>query len=85
MFVYISSFEVLYYFVKLPTYYDLGMINYILTWYNTVRQIRAEKSESCAILHGSMKLCMVVEGDSKINFRSGATANIFGRSGYLKN
>ena len=37
-----------------------------------VRQIRAEKSESCAILHRSMKLCMVVEGDSKINFRSGA-------------
>ena len=39
-----------------------------------VRQIRAEKSESCAILHRSMKLCMVVEGDSKINFRSEATA-----------
>ena len=42
-----------------------------------VRQIRAEKSESCAILHRSMKLCMVVEGDWKINFRSGATAKFF--------
>ena len=39
-----------------------------------VRQIRAEKSESCASLHRSMKLCMVVDSDSKINFRSGATA-----------
>ena len=39
-----------------------------------VRQIRAEKSESCAILHRSMKLCKVIEGDLKINFRSGATA-----------
>ena len=42
--------------------------------HNIVRQIRAEKSESCAILHRSMKLCMVVEDDSKINFRNGATA-----------
>ena len=39
-----------------------------------VRQIRAEKSESCGILHRSVKLCMVVDSDSKINFRSGATA-----------
>ena len=43
-------------------------------WTPLVGQIRAEKSESCANLHRSMKLCMVVEGDSKINFRSGATA-----------
>ena len=42
--------------------------------HNIVRQIRAEKSESCAILYRSMKFCMVVEDDSKINFRIGATA-----------
>ena len=52
-----------------------------------VRQIRAEKSESCAILHRSMKLCMVVDSDSKINLEVEPLPNlfIFGRSGYLKN
>ena len=33
-----------------------------------------QKKVKVAILYRSMKLCMVVEGDSKIKFRSGATA-----------
>ena len=46
-----------------------------------------KKVKSCAILHRSMKLCMVVDSDSKINFRSKATAAkfiYFGLSGYSK-